>query len=177
MTTPQFSRPGAVDLSAFRPSKTGPSAGAGTFVVEVTGEESLGVDVVDRSMSVVVLLSVWAPDVPESVQINETLTTLAEEFGGRFVLATLDARANAALVTAIGIPSVPLVAAALRGQLAPLFQEPMPESEMRTVIQQILQAAILRFEVTGTLLPHRCGLLRRARTFPFRAKLRRPSFH
>ncbi|MDP9318071.1 MAG: tetratricopeptide repeat protein [Actinomycetota bacterium] len=149
MTTPQFSRPGAVDLSAFRPSKTGPPAGAGSFVVEVTGEESLGVDVVDRSMSVVVLLSVWAPDVPESVQINETLTTLAEEFGGRFVLATLDARANAALVSAIGIPSVPLVAAALRGQLAPLFQEPLPESEMRSVIQQILQAAAAN-GVTGT---------------------------
>jgi thioredoxin-like negative regulator of GroEL len=78
MTTPQFSRPGAVDLSAFRPTKARPATGGGgSFVVQVTGEESLSVDVVERSMSVVVLLSVWAPDVPESVQINETLTSLA----------------------------------------------------------------------------------------------------
>jgi putative thioredoxin len=118
----------------------------------VTGEESLSVDVVERSMSVVVLLSVWAPDVPESVQINETLTSLASEFGGRFLLATLDAKANAALVAAIGIPSVPLVAAALRGQLAPLFQESLPEAEMRTVIQQILQAAAAN-GITGTAQP------------------------
>lgn len=154
MTTPQFSRPGAVDLSAFRPTNARPAAsgGSGSFVVEVTDEESLSVDVVDRSMSVVVLLSVWSPDVPESVQINETLTTLAAEFGGRFVLATLDAQANAALVSAIGIPSVPLVAAALRGQLAPLFQAPLPESEMRTVIQQILQAAAAN-GITGTADP------------------------
>ncbi|MEJ7628179.1 MAG: tetratricopeptide repeat protein [Nocardioidaceae bacterium] len=154
MTTPQFSRPGAVDLSAFRPTnaRTAASGGSGSFVVEVTDEESLSVDVVDRSMSVVVLLSVWSPDVPESVQINETLTTLAGEFGGRFVLATLDAQANAALVSAIGIPSIPLVAAALRGQLAPLFQEPLPESEMRTVIQQILQAAATN-GITGTAEP------------------------
>src|SRR5436305_1146693 len=128
MTTPQFSRPGAVDLSAFRPSTARqPAGGGGSFVVQVTGEESLSIDVVERSMSVVVLLSVWSPDVAESVQINETLTKLAGEFGGRFLLATLDAQANAALVAAIGIPSVPLVAAALRGQLAPLFQDPLPE--------------------------------------------------
>lgn len=156
MTASQFSRPGAVDLSAFRPTTTARPApgggGAGSFVVEVTSEESLGVDVVDRSMSVVVLLSVWAPDVPESVQLNQTLTTLADEFGGRFVLATLDARANSALVSAIGIPSIPLVAAALRGQLAPLFQEPLPEAEMRTVIQQILQAAATN-GITGVADP------------------------
>jgi putative thioredoxin len=153
MTTPQFSRRGAVDLSAFRPTKARPATGGGgSFVVEVTGEESLSVDVVERSMSVVVLLSVWSPDVPESVQINETLTTLASEFGGRFLLATLDAKANAALVAAIGIPSVPLVAAALRGQLAPLFQESLPEAEMRTVIQQILQAAAAN-GISGTAQP------------------------
>lgn len=153
MTTPQFSRPGAVDLSAFRPTTARPGAATtGSFVVEVSGEESLSLDVVDRSMSVVVLLSVWAPDVPESVQINETLTALAAEFGGRFVLATLDAQANAALVSAIGIPSVPLVAAALRGQLAPLFQEPLPEAEMRAVIEQILQAAAAN-GITGTAEP------------------------
>jgi putative thioredoxin len=161
MTTPQFSRPGAVDLSAFRPTTARPApggggggagGGGGSFVIEVTGEESLSIDVVERSMSVVVLLSVWAPDVPESVQINETLKTLASEFGGRFLLATLDAKANAALVSAIGIPSVPLVAAALRGQLAPLFQEVLPEAEMRAVIQQILQAAAAN-GITGTAEP------------------------
>ena len=153
MTTPQFSRPGAVDLSAFRPAKDRPaSAGGGSFVVEVTDEESLSIDVVERSMSVVVLLSVWAPDVYESVQINETLTKLASEFGGRFMLATLDANAHADLVAAIGIPSVPLVAAALRGQLAPLFQEPLPEAEMRAVLQQILQAATAN-GITGTAEP------------------------
>jgi putative thioredoxin len=157
MTTPQYSRPGAVDLSAFRPTSARPAASAGggaggSFVVEVSGEESLSVDVVERSMSVVVLLSVWAPDVPASVQINDTLTKLAGELGGRFLLATLDANAHADLVAAIGIPSVPLVAAALRGQLAPLFQEPLPEAEMRAVIQQILQAAAAN-GITGTAEP------------------------
>lgn len=160
MTVPQFSRPGAVDLSAFRPSSTAPSSrrdgggrpAGGSYVVEITGEESITTEVVNRSTSVVVLLSVWAPDVPESVEINATLSELANEFAGRFVLATLDAKAHDDLVAAIGIPSVPLVAAALRGQLAPLFQEPIPIGEMRTLVQQILQAAATN-GITGTAEP------------------------
>jgi putative thioredoxin len=152
VSTPQFSRPGAVDLSALRkPEPRGPVA-TGSFVVELTDEESVRTEVVNRSMSVVVLLSVWAPDVPESVQINDTLSTLAEEFGGRFVLATLDARANASLVSTLGIPSIPLVAAALRGQLAPLIQDPLPEPEMRRLVQEVLQAAASG-GVTGTAQP------------------------
>src|SRR4051812_44233064 len=142
MSGPQFSRPGAVDLSAFQAAPAGTAGKAtGAYVVEITDEQSLATEVVNRSMAAVVLLSVWSPDVPASVQLNETLTALADEFSGRFLLATLDAKANADLVAAIGIPNVPLVAAALRGQLAPLFQESLPEAEMRSVIQQILQAA------------------------------------
>jgi putative thioredoxin len=154
MTTPQFSRPGAIDLSALAKPKTAAAAGGGggAFVVEVTGEESLSVDVVNRSMSVVVLLSIWSPDIPESVQINDTLTTLTEEFGGRFLLATLDAKAHPTLVSALGIPSIPLVVAALRGQLAPLIQDPLPETEMRALVQQVLQAAAAG-GVTGTAEP------------------------
>ncbi len=152
MATPQFSRPGAVDLSAFRTSKPTQSAGRGAYVVEVTGEESLRVDVVDRSLSVVVLLSIWSPDMPGSVEINSTLSLLADEFAGRFLLATLDAQAHADLVSLLGIPSVPLVVAALRGQLAPLIQDPLPEAEMRTLVQQILQAAAAS-GITGTAEP------------------------
>ncbi|MGI8702045.1 MAG: co-chaperone YbbN [Nocardioidaceae bacterium] len=162
MTVPQFSRPGAVDLSAFRIPTSAPGAraagstGGGGYVVEVTGEDSLRVDVVDRSLSVVVLLSIWSPDLAASVQINATLSKLADEFAGRFVLATLDAKAQADLVSLLGVPSVPLVVAALRGQLAPLIQEPLAEAEMRALIEQILQAAAAS-GITGTAEPAPAG--------------------
>lgn len=160
MTVPQFSRPGAVDLSAFR-TPTTPAAGGsagrassagGGYVVQIADEDALRLDVVDRSMSVVVLLSIWSPDLPASVQINATLTKLADEFAGRFLLATLDAKANADLVSLLGVPSVPLVVAALRGQLAPLIQEPLAEAEMRALVTQILQAATAS-GITGTVAP------------------------
>ncbi len=175
MTTPQFSRPGAVDLSAFRPGKAHAAAGGlGSFVVEVTDEESLRVDVVDKSLSVVVLLSIWSPDLPGSVQINATLSKLADEFAGRFLLATLDAKANAELVSLLGVPSVPLVVAALRGQLAPLIQEPLPEAEMRALVEQILQAAASS-GITGTAEPTTPGPASPEGAVPFEAPARFPA--
>lgn len=147
MTVPQFSRPGAIDLSALRkPAATqarpgGGARTAGSYDFDVVGEQALRTDVVEKSMSVVVLVSFWSAEVPASVEINSTLTRLADEFGGRFLFARLDVGSQPELAQALGIPQVPLVVAALRGQLAPLVQEPLPEAEMRLVLDQVLQAA------------------------------------
>lgn len=146
MTAPQFSRPGAIDLSALRktPGTAGPpnsAASSGSFVLDVTSEESLRTDVVERSLSVVVLVSFWSPQVPASVQINTTLETLAAEFNGAFLLARVDVSALPQLAQLLGIPQAPLVVAALRGQLAPLIQDPLPEAQMRELVRQVLDAA------------------------------------
>lgn len=156
MTVPQFSRPGAIDLSGLRtpqnPAPGGAQAAAGSFSFDVVGEQSLRTDVVERSMSVVVLVSFWSDQAPASVQINDTLTRLADDFGGRFVLARVDVGSQPELAEVLRIPQVPLVVAALRGQLAPLFQDPIPAAEMRAVIDQVLQAAAAN-GVTGVAAP------------------------
>jgi putative thioredoxin len=150
MTVPQFSRPGAVDLSSLQrpgasPGPAGqpgqPGGGSGRFTIDVVGEEGLRKEVLERSLSVPVLASFWSPDVAASVQINETLSRLADEFGGRFVFARVDVSSQPELAQALGIPEVPLVVAVMRGQLAPLLQDPIPEAELRAVVQQVLQAA------------------------------------
>lgn len=152
-----FSRPGAIDLSSLKQPAAGQSgtgSGSGAYVVEITSEAELSQEVVNRSMSVVVLLSIWSPDVEPSVRINDSLARLSDEYGGRFLLATLDAQAQQPLVTAIGIPSVPLVVAVLRGQLAPLFGEPLPDVDLRALLDQILQAAAAN-GVSGVAEPRR----------------------
>jgi putative thioredoxin len=145
MTVPQFSRPGAVDLSALqRPaSQSGAPGGPGSgrFTIDVVGEQGLRADVLDRSLSVLVLASFWSPESPASVEINDTLSRLADEFGGRFVFARVDVSAQPELAQALRIPEIPLVVAVMRGQLAPLLQDPVPEAELRAVLQQVLQAA------------------------------------
>lgn len=144
MTVPQFSRPGAIDLSSLR-GPAAPAAGGnapgGSYSIDIVGEQSLRADVVERSMSVVVLVSFWSEQSPASVEINAIVTKLADQYGGRFVFARVDVGSQPELAQALGIPQVPLVVAALRGQLAPLVQDPLPEAEMRAIIDQVLQAA------------------------------------
>jgi putative thioredoxin len=148
MTAPQFSRPGAIDLSGLR-KPASPSGGPapaggppGNFAFDVVGEESLRTDVIDRSMSVLVLANFWSEQVPASVEINATLTKLSTEFGGRFLFARINVDAQPELAEALRIPQLPLVVAALRGQLAPLVQDSVPEAEMRTILEQVIQAAV-----------------------------------
>ncbi len=163
MTVPQFSRPGAIDLSALRkPAGTpaqaaggtppGGSGAAGRYSFDVTSEQSLRSDVVERSLSVVVLVSFWSQEVPASTEINAVLSRIADDSDGRFLFARVDVGAQPGLAEALGIPQVPLVVAALRGQLAPLIQEPLPEPEMRALVEQILQAAAAN-GVTGRAEP------------------------
>jgi putative thioredoxin len=150
MTVPQFSRPGAVDLSSLKPHASqpgaagqsgGPGGPAGRFTIDVVGEQGLRKDVLERSLSVLVLASFWSPDVPASVEINDTVSRLADEFGGRFVFARVDVSTQPELAQALGIPDVPLVVAVVGGQLAPLLQDPAPEAELRAILQQLLQTA------------------------------------
>ncbi len=162
MTVPQFSRPGAIDLSSLRKSGgtstaapgagPGVAAGTGRYSFDVASEQALRSEVVERSMTVVVIVSFWSQEAPASVEINDVLTRIADNSGGRFLFARVDVGAQPALAEALGIPQVPLVVAALRGQLAPLIQEPLPEAEMRALVEQILQAAVAN-GVTGTAEP------------------------
>jgi putative thioredoxin len=147
MTVPQFSRPGAIDLSGLRqqapPGGSAPAGGPpGSYAFDVVGEESLRTDVIDRSMSVLVLASFWSDQVAASVEINTTLTKLSDEFGGRFLFARINVDTQPELAEALRIPQLPLVVAALRGQLAPLVQDAVPEAEMRTILEQVIQAAV-----------------------------------
>jgi putative thioredoxin len=157
MSTPPFSRPGAVDLAALAARSSGSSTtGSGRFTIEVTSEDSLRTDVIAESAQVVVLMSFWAPQVAESVQINDVLSKLAEEYDGQFLFATLDVSAFPQLAQALGVPGVPLVLAALQGQLAPLLQQSLPESEMRAVVEQVLQAAAAN-GINGRVAPRGDG--------------------
>jgi putative thioredoxin len=152
MSVPSFSRPGAVDLSALKgatgpgaPAAAGaapPSAGAGTGAYSVDLTEATFQTEVQRSLDHPVVLSFWSPQEPASVELNAALERLADEFGGRFLLAKVDIDANPRVAQAVGVPGAPLIAVALGGQLAPIAQESVPEAELRQVLQQVVQTAV-----------------------------------
>jgi putative thioredoxin len=174
MTSESFSRPGAVDLSGLAKqagSAGAPAAGAsragstsgtatGQYTIDVT-DATFQKDVAERSLSVPVVIDFWATWCQPCKQLSPILEKLADEYAGRFVLAKIDVDANQQIAQAMGIQSIPLVAAALRGQLVPLFQGAQPEAQVRAAIDQLLQLAVAN-GVAGRSEPLAAGAVNEA---------------
>jgi len=140
MSQQQFSRPGAVDLSAMsRPASGGASAsGEGPYSVSV--DEANFQSILESSMSAPVLLVFYSPTrSPESATLADDLQTLSDEFEGRFLLGRVDIDAVPQIAQAMQIPSVPLVAMVMQGRPVPLFQDVVPLAELRTALTQVMQ--------------------------------------
>lgn len=148
---------GGVDLShlaakAQAPAQPGggptPSAGeAGeNRVVDVP---SLVMDVTDASFEQAAQLSTVVPVVVDlhaewsepSKELSPVLARVTREFGGRVLLARVDADANPGLVQAFQAQAIPTVVALVAGRPVPLFQGAQPEAQIREVFGQLLQLA------------------------------------
>ena len=154
MSAESFMRPGAVDLSGLAARSQAPAgrsngAVATGVVVEVT-EATFQAEVLNRSMSVPVVIDFWADWCQPCKQLSPILEKLAAEYDGRFLLATIDVDANQQLGAAFQVQSIPSVFAVLKGQPVPLFQGAMPEPQVREVLEQLFQVAAAN-GVTGRL--------------------------
>ncbi|KQQ95060.1 thioredoxin [Leifsonia sp. Leaf325] len=154
---------GAVDLSplANRPQPGAPGAAAGGGAPAAAGaavqvpslvltgtDENFG-EVLELSQHVPVIVDLAADWAEESVAFTAVLQKLVRSFGGRFVLATVQAEANPQLAQAFRVESVPTTAAIVSGQPVPLFAGVVPEEQARGVLEQVLQLAAQN-GVTGT---------------------------
>src|SRR3954451_16002859 len=144
---------GAVDLSALARPPAGPASdgapdGAapggetvpGAPVITVT-EATVAQDVMERSQTVPVVIDFWATWCEPCKQLSPALERLAAEFGGRFLLATVDVDANQQLAQAFGVQSIPTVVAVLKGRVLPLFAGALPESQVRQYLTEVLRVA------------------------------------
>ena len=165
MSTPPFSRPGAVDLSALKrpaapagaapgrpagPAPSGAAAGGGAYSVDLD-EQNFQAEL-QGVVNAPVVLVFYSGQMPQSVTLAQDLDTLADEFEGRFLLGKVDVDASPGIAQALQIPSVPLVALAMGGQLAPLLQDAPPLEELRGLLTQVLQAATAQ-GLTGRVQP------------------------
>jgi putative thioredoxin len=158
MSTPPFSRPGAVDLSALQrpaqPGGPGPAGGSGgSRAYAVAVDEQNFQSVLESSMSAPVLLAFYSPSrMPASADLARDLETLSDEFEGRFLLGTVDIDAAPGIAQAMQIPSVPLVALVLQGRPMPLFQDVAPIEDLRQALNQVMQQVTAQ-GVTGRHQP------------------------
>jgi putative thioredoxin len=146
---PGFSTYGAVDLGALAAraqaaetagTRSPEAGGGGSYSIDVT-DASFQSEVIDLSMTVPVVIDLWAEWCGPCKQLSPVLERLAEQDGGRWVLARVDVDANPALSQAFAVQSIPAVFAVIKGQPLPLFQGAIPEPQARQVIDELLRVA------------------------------------
>jgi putative thioredoxin len=142
-----FSRPGAIDLSALKQPPARPAQAAGTgsstgtgYVVDVT-EATFQTVALEASMQHVVVLSLWSARSPQSAAFNDLLAAVTDSYAGRVLLARVDVDTSPQIAQALQIQGVPYVAGLVKGQPVPLFQGTVDEAEVRRYFDELLNVA------------------------------------
>ena len=137
---------GAIDLSSLKkpasPPAGAPAAPTSTsaHVLDVT-EATFETEVLQRSMTVPVLIDFWAEWCGPCKTLSPVLERLAEADGGAWVLAKIDVDSNQQLSGQLQIQSIPTVLLALGGRLIQGFTGALPERDVRSFLDQVLAAA------------------------------------
>ncbi|HEV7812405.1 MAG TPA: tetratricopeptide repeat protein [Leifsonia sp.] len=149
---------GAVDLSSLvnRAMTAGQNSQAGSAigaddsgeagVVELPslyfeGTDANFNDFLDLSMTVPVVVDLWAEWCEPCKQLSPILDRVVKEYEGRVVLVKVDVDANPQLTQAFQAQSIPAVAAVIGGRPVQLFAGAIPEQQVREVFEQLLQLA------------------------------------
>ncbi|MFO0910808.1 MAG: tetratricopeptide repeat protein [Isosphaeraceae bacterium] len=120
------------------------------FVVEITAD-NFQREVVERSYEVPVVIDFWAEWCGPCRALGPVLEGLAEEFGGKFVLAKIDTEAVPEIAAGFGVRSIPAVYALREGQPVDAFVGALPEPEVRAWLNRIMPspAESLAIEARG----------------------------
>jgi putative thioredoxin len=113
---------------------------ASNLIIDVT-TTSFEADVITQSMTVPVVVDLWATWCEPCKQLSPILEKLAIEYDGRWVLAKVDVDAEQQIAAAFQVQSIPTVYVVIGGQVAPMFQGAMPESQVRQVVEAVLAEA------------------------------------
>lgn len=113
---------------------------ASNLIIDVT-TASFEADVINQSMTVPVVVDLWATWCGPCKQLSPILEKLALEYDGRWILAKVDVDAEQQIAAAFQVQSIPTVYVVIGGQVAPMFQGAMPESQVRQVLEAVLAEA------------------------------------
>ena len=128
----------AFDLSSLgKPPATTPKIDCGK---EVT-KENLASDFVELSMSKPVILLCWTSRSPQSLDVLAILDKLNKEDNQSWELGSVDVDRIPEVANALQVRTVPYAVALVGGQPIPLFEEPLSEDAIKSVISKLLTIA------------------------------------
>jgi putative thioredoxin len=135
---------GAIDLSALKqpPPSAAAAAASGSApasAIEVT-EANFEADVIAKSNQVPVVVLLWTPRSPSSVQLGDMLAALAADDGGTWSLTTVNVDVVPQVAQAFGVQGVPTVVAVAAGQPLSSFQGSQPPEQLRRWVDSLLEA-------------------------------------
>ena len=158
---------GAVDLSSLAPATkpTGSTSGASPATGDrPTGAAGSGLpvplvvdvdasnlrDVAEVSTQVPVIVVLHSPRSQASADLATVLEQLADQYAGRFQLARVNVDTAPEVAQALQAQAVPTVVALIAGQPVPMFQGAVPQEQLHSVIDQLLEVAAAN-GVNGTI--------------------------
>jgi putative thioredoxin len=105
--------------------------------VVAVGEQDFQDQVVEGSRQRPVVVDFWAGWCQPCLILSPMLERLAEEYEGRFLLATVDVDANPSLARTFGIQGIPAVKALRDGQIVSEFVGVQPEEALRRFLDEL----------------------------------------
>jgi putative thioredoxin len=128
----------AFDLSSLTKPKVDPSTPLAGIEVSV---ENLSSDILPLSLVRPVIVLMWSPRSPESVEMITVLGKLEIDYKEAFSLARVDIEAHPQVAQAFQTKTVPYAVAIIAEQMVPLFEQSYPEAQVRMVIDKVLTLA------------------------------------
>lgn len=110
------------------------------FAYNVTLED-FDARVIQPSLETPVLVDFWSPGSGPCQSLKPILHKLVEEYGGRFLLAKVNADEYPQLVQHFGVRSVPSVKVLFGGRIVDEFSGDLPEAEIRAFIDRVVGPA------------------------------------
>jgi putative thioredoxin len=101
------------------------------------GLENFEAAVLQASRNAPVVVDFWAPWCQPCLALKPMLEKLAEEFGGRFLLAKINSDENPEIAQQFGVRSVPTVKVVFEGRIVDEFTGALPEPELRAFIERL----------------------------------------
>ena len=134
---------GAVDLSGLVRAAQAPASASTPRADAPSGPNAIVRDVDETSFGDVVELSRTVPVIVEFYAdgIAPVLGSIVASYGGRLALATIDGNGSPQIAQAFQIQQVPAVVALVGGRPLPLFVGIPSDTEVREVLDQVLELA------------------------------------